>query len=367
MNSHINIIDVTISNKLDDALVPKSKLEAFGARSDGYLNEFEFINDIPKSGLSQIDYLLSNGEKYSQRYFSNFIEVVFKGNHKKLYTNLNKIELRYDELVVVECDGGFDLGRVINFCDNTEKYKKDLSAEPHNFLPLIRRASKDDLRYFNRKIEDERNVVSKCREIVNLHKLDMKVTESYWQYDRQRLTIFFTAPQRIDFRELVKELAKNFKTRIELRQISSREEAKRLGSFIGPCGRELCCTTFLCNFAHVTLDHARVQHLSNNISKLSGNCGRLKCCIKYEYESYAVAAEKYPPIHSLVDTEDGIAKIAKIDIFKDIVTIYITESGTFRKITSDELNEYIKQGKVKYAETYHNKHHLDEELKFLEG
>ncbi|MCO5250084.1 MAG: hypothetical protein M9949_01535 [Candidatus Kapabacteria bacterium] len=365
MTSHINIIDVGISYKLDDALFPKSKLEAFGARSDGYLKEFEYINDIPKSGLSQIDYLLSNGEKYSKHYFAEYIEVAFKGNHKKLFINVNKLDLRYDELVVVECEGGFDLGRVVNFCDNTEKYKKDIAAEP-NFFQLLRKATKADLRYFNRKIEDERNVVCKCREIVQLHNLDMKVTESYWQYDRQRLTIFFTAPQRIDFRELVKELAKNFKTRIELRQISSRDEAKRLGSFVGPCGRELCCTSFLCNFEHVTLDHARAQHLSNNISKLSGNCGRLKCCIKFEYEAYAIAAEKYPPIHSIVNTEDGMAKIAKIDIFNDIVTLYVTDKGSYRKISSVELNEYIKQGKVKYAETHHHKNHFDEELKFLE-
>lgn len=367
MNSHINTIDVGISNKLDDGLSPKSKLESFGARSEGFLKDFEYINDIPKSGLSQIDYLLSNGEKYSKHYYAEYIEVVFKGNHKNLYRNVNKLELRYDELVVVESEGGYDLGRVINFHDNTDKYKNDESNAGKAFSALLRKAAKDDLRYFNRKIEDERNVVNKCKELVSGYNLEMKVTEAYWQYDRQRLTIFFTAPQRIDFRELVKELAKNFKTRIELRQISSREEAKRLGSFIGPCGRELCCTTFLCNFAHVTLDHARVQHLSNNISKLSGNCGRLKCCIKFEYESYAVAADKFPPIHSIVETEEGTAKIAKIDIFRDIVTLYLSDNGEFRRISSDELNNYIKNGKVKYAETNHGRQNEDEELKYLEG
>jgi cell fate regulator YaaT (PSP1 superfamily) len=196
----------------------------------------------------------------------------------------------------------------------------------------------------------------------------MKVTEAVWQLDRQRLTIYFTAPQRIDFRELVKELAKLFRARIELRQISSREETKRLGDFVGPCGRELCCTSFLSNFEHVTLEHARVQQLSNNISKLSGNCGRLKCCIKYEYDNYAAAFDKYPPIGSVIEFDNLSSKIIKIDILSGKITTYCESTGAYYNYTTQEFSEIIKIGKLILSDNYEcttKYNNFDEELKQL--
>ncbi len=367
MESQLNTIDGVFKSKIEDTPCCKSKYESSGSRCDDTLRDFEYLKNIPKSELSQISYLLSNGEKYTKKYYAKYIEVSFKGNHKSIFDNANNLELRYDDFVVVEREGGFDLGRVTEFLHSKSQFKNEYSDAEAVLPELIRRAVKDDLRYFNKKIEDERNVVLKSKELVATYKLEMKITEAYWQYDRQRLTVYFTSPQRIDFRELAKGMARLFKTRIELRQISSREETRRLGSFIGTCGRELCCTSFLNTFNHVTIEHAKAQHLSHNISKLSGNCGRLKCCIRFEYDCYAEAACKFPPLHSIVETENGIAKIAKIDIFGEIITLYLTESGVYKKISPDELSIYVKSGKVHPPEPVYSPTPDEEELRFLEG
>jgi cell fate regulator YaaT (PSP1 superfamily) len=172
----------------------------------------------------------------------------------------------------------------------------------------------------------------------------------------------------VDFRELVKELARTFKTRIELRQISSREETKRLGCGIGACGLSLCCTTFLPDFSHVTLDHARKQQLSNNVAKLSGYCGRLKCCLLFEYENYVSAFEKYPPLNSTIDTKEGTFKMMKVDVFKDIIYLYNRDQGKYKSITYQELAEYTEQGRVFMPENEEeeNDELSDEDLKYLE-
>lgn len=173
----------------------------------------------------------------------------------------------------------------------------------------------------------------------------MKVTDADWQLDRQRLTIYFTAPARVDFRELVKELARIFKTRIELRQISTREEAKRLGG-MGSCGRALCCSIFGNDHCHVTLEHARTQQLSNNVSKLSGYCGRLKCCLLYEFDTYVETLKDYPPLDSEIVFPEGRAKILKADIFKKQVFAYIPDNCTYKSISFQEFKKLGEEGKI---------------------
>lgn len=364
-----NNIDFSDKRKGNISPTPfKSKYEYFDLDLENDIDELKYIYQLPKSGYSNFDYLLRNGEKFSTRVVSDFVEVLLKGSIRGIFENEKKIPLRIDDFVVVECESGVEIGRVNDLGTRADLRFESCSRNNANVCKLLRVPNIDELKLFNQKIKDEIEVLKKTKELVNRLNLDMKITEASWQFDRQRVTIFFTAPQRIDFREMVKELARMFKARIELRQISSREETKRLGNFVGPCGRELCCTSFLCNFDHVTLDHARAQQLSNNISKLSGNCGRLKCCIKFEYDTYAAAIEKYPPIGSIIVHESKHLKLIKIDIFNSKVTTYDDQSSQYSQFTSSELSEMIRGGKLILSDKQDDVnrfYNFDEDLKSL--
>ncbi|GAB1372432.1 hypothetical protein MASR1M45_24940 [Candidatus Kapaibacterium sp.] len=358
--------DINISNISPTPFRAKYEYYEHGLNPD--IDELKYVYSLPKSGYSNYDFLLKNGEKYSKKVEAEFVEVLMKGNIRNVFRNENRVPLRIDDFVVVECENGPEIGRVVDFGDKSIAKSCMCSRQGIEVCKILRVPDIDELKLFDKKLRDEFEVLGKAREVINRYGFDMKITEAAWQFDRQRLTIFFTAPQRIDFRELVKDLARLFKARIELRQISSREETKRLGDFVGPCGRELCCTTFMCNFGHVTLDHAKVQQLSNNISKLSGNCGRLKCCIKFEYDTYSTAIEKYPPIGSVIEFNNTALKIIKIDIFNSKITTYDESNSQYAHFTSQELSEMIKKGKlILAADNSESKKfdNFDEELKSL--
>ena len=352
MNSHnININNGNGCIKLDS----RSKYEVFDNETDDFFDELMYVKEIPKSGFSQYDFLVRNGKKYTESSDAEHIEVIFKSNVKKVFCNKNRISLKLDDFVVVNTEEGLDLGRVIDYGNKSElKVKCYHCIENSHIYEILRKAEMDDLKQFDKKFSDEFEVVKSSKDLIERYGLEMKVTEAHWQFDRQRLTIYFTAPQRIDFRELVRDLARNFKSRIELRQISSREEAKRLGAFVGPCGRDLCCTSFLNYFGHVTLDHARIQQLSNNVSKLSGNCGRLKCCINFEYDSYSKVFEKYPPPGSIIETDEAILKVAKVDIFNEIATLYNDATSSYQTMNFEEIQKYINAGKVQKPNYQHS-------------
>ncbi|MBX3044106.1 MAG: hypothetical protein KIT33_04475 [Candidatus Kapabacteria bacterium] len=367
MNSVKTESSVNIKSNISPAPF-KSKYEYFDTDIENSFEDLEYIYTLPKSGYSGLDFLLKNGEKLSQRVVAEYVEVLMKGNVRGIFENVNNLSLRVDDFVVLESENGLDIGRVCGFGDKSDSKFEYCKRQNISTDKLIRIPDIEELKFFNKKIKDEYDVLKKSKELVAKYGFDMKITEANWQHDRQRLTILFTAPQRIDFREMVKDLARLFKARIELRQISSREETKRLGEFVGPCGRELCCTSFMCSFDHVTLDHARVQQLSNNISKLSGNCGRLKCCIKFEYETYAAAVEKYPPLGSVVEFEGESLKIIKVDIFNGKVTTYNETLSQYKHITSHELTEMIKSGRLFVADKRDNSerfNNFDAELRAL--
>ncbi len=290
----------------------------------------------------------SNGNSDGRQIDENtsIIEVLFKGNRRCFFVADAVPEVQPDDKVVVNSDNGIDLGLVTYVGASAKARLRGCQKLRNIKYDVLRIATDEDLERYFINTSEEPTVVRKARELVAQFNLDMKVTEAEWQLDKQRLTIFFTAPQRIDFRELVKELARAFKTRIELRQISTREETKRIGGGIGPCGLNLCCTSFLNDFNHITLEHARIQQLSNNVSKLSGYCGRLKCCLLYEYETYTEAFKDYPQLHSRIQTEDGLAKLIKVDIFKHISTIQYVDSGKYRTLEYDEISKYMKDKKI---------------------
>lgn len=283
-------------------------------------------------------------DSHTKRY-SPYAEIVFKCKRKKLYKNVHHYPLNEFEFVIVQVDNGIEVGTIYS-CgqDAIDKLHTVYKNEEPEYT-IIRHMNFDDFQRHKRNLEDEIRALAKIKSIVRQHNLDMKVTEAEWQFDRQRLTVYFTAPQRIDFRELVKELARVFKTRIELRQISSREEAKRIGG-MGPCGRCLCCTSFVSEFNHVTLDHARIQQLANNVAKLSGYCGRLKCCLLFEHEIYVDAFKNYPPINSIIELPEGEAKLVKVDIFKNQAYIQIQSTGLYRYMPYPEIMSLWANDKI---------------------
>ena len=285
-----------------------------------------------------------------------YAEVIFKCKRRQLFNNSNELLLKPPQYVVVEVENGTDIGTISAAGDCAlEKFECCYNSNKPKFC-ILRHANKDDMQQFKKNAENEKKVVEQSKIFAERYELDIKITDAEWQFDRQRLTIYFTAPQRVDFRELVKDLARTFRTRIELRQISTREEAKRIGG-MGPCGRKLCCSSFASEFNHVTLDHARMQQLSNNVAKLSGYCGRLKCCLLYEYDNYKESFKKYPPLNCTIKIKEGIARILKIDIFKDVVHLHIDETGVYKSITYEELIELKNNGNVRIPKNGDNHHH----------
>lgn len=277
---------------------------------------------------------------------SYLIEVEFKGRRKQLYRNERPLELALGDLVVVEAERGIDAGHV---CAMGRIATDRLRVAYNNEKPLfaaVRRANKKDRDRYEQNQKAEKEAFSVYKERVKAFNLEMKPVDAEWQFDHHRLTFFFTAPKQVDFRQLVRDLASIFSTRIELRQISPRDESKRVGG-LGICGRELCCSTFLNRFEYINLDHAKVQQLAQNPTKLSGLCGRLKCCLLYEIDYYVSALKNYPPLDSEIRTPEGNAKIFKIDIFKDQVHLYYARSSTYDTLSLPELNKLRKAGKVK--------------------
>jgi cell fate regulator YaaT (PSP1 superfamily) len=275
------------------------------------------------------------------------VEVRFKGTRKAYFTWPDDSEpLRLQEPVLVEVERGRDYGRVTATGSTAQKKCGGCSTgacgtgEPpaeEPLKPIIRRATPDDVRSHQESRRSEEEVRRKVIERVRHHGLVMKVSDTEWQWDRNKLTIYFTAEQRVDFRTLVRDLASLFRTRIELRQIGVRDEAARL-SGVGRCGREYCCSTWLTELGPVNLALAKDQHLSLNPSQISGGCGRLLCCLKYEHEFYVEARKRFPREGKSVRTAVGVEKVVAVDIFRERVFLRCEEHGS-RIISLVQLRE----------------------------
>ena len=279
------------------------------------------------------------------------VEVRFKGTRKAFFTWDGDPEapLRLEEAVVVEVERGQDLGRISAVGETAEK--KCAGAcngcsvggmeEPAPLKRVVRRAAQSDVRQANdlRRTEDDarRTVMERVRH----HGLVMKVSDCEWQWDRNKLTIYFTAEQRVDFRALVRDLAAQFRTRIELRQIGVRDEAARLGG-VGRCGKEYCCSTWLTELSPVNLSLAKDQHLSLNPQQISGGCGRLLCCLKYEHEFYVQSRRRFPKEGKTVTTSVGDERVVAVDIFRERVYLRSPEHGP-RIVALLDLQEEVER------------------------
>jgi cell fate regulator YaaT (PSP1 superfamily) len=274
---------------------------------------------------------------------SSFAEVGFKGTRKDYYT-APELDLRVGIHVIVEADRGEDLGEVLAVGAIAERKCSSSGGcdTPTPSQKVIRPASGEEIGLLEGLRKDEQRVRSEARAHVERLQLKMKVTEAEWQFDRKKLTIYFTADRRVDFRELVRQLARAFRTRIELRQIGVREEAALLGG-VGRCGRELCCSTWLPELKPVSLQLAKDQKLSLNPAQISGCCGRLMCCLMYEHETYVQARRRFPREGRVLRTTRGEERVVSVDIWAESVTMR-GEDGERRTVPLAELKDEVQTG-----------------------
>jgi cell fate regulator YaaT (PSP1 superfamily) len=268
---------------------------------------------------------------------SRILEVTFKGNRREYYT-ADSDDIVMSHYVIVEADRGEDLGRVTASGAVAERKCSGCStgcAAPVPTLRILRHAVDDEVKRAVELRADEPRVSRITREKVLQYGLKMKVSEAEWQFDRNKLTIYFTAERRVDFRELVRDLARTFRTRIELKQIGVRDEAALLGG-VGRCGRELCCSTWLRELKPVSLQLAKDQRLSLNPAQISGCCGRLMCCLTYEHESYVQARKRFPREGKTLVTVKGREKVISVDIWRERVLLK-DEDGNRRMVELNEL------------------------------
>lgn len=258
------------------------------------------------------------------------VEVTFKGMRKGFYTSTD-VSLHVNDWVLVEVDRGRDVGRIKSLGGVAQK--KCGQADAHG--TILRRADDEEVRSSYVLRADEERVRRKTREMVEQHQLKMKVSDAEWQWDRNKLTIYFTAERRVDFRQLVRDLARTFRTRIELKQIGVRDEAAQLGG-VGRCGRQLCCATWLREIKPISLQLAKDQSLSLNPQQISGTCGRLMCCLTYEHDAYLAARKRFPREGKTIRTTLGAERVISIDIWRNTVTLQ-DENRQRRTIDVEQL------------------------------
>ena len=245
----------------------------------------------------------------------NIVGVRFKKPGKIYFFDPENLEINNKDFVIVETTQGQEFGEVV-----ISNRKVEDSSLQKPLKKIIRIATAKDIKHNEENKKREKEAFEICNKKIKEHKLDMTLTDVEFKFDNSKVLFFFTADGRIDFRELVKDLATIFKTRIELRQIGVRDEVKRIGGN-GICGRELCCCSFLGNFETVSIKMAKEQNMSLNPSKISGNCGRLMCCLKYEQEVYEEKINRLPKVGAIVKTEDGEGTVEGVETLKEILRV----------------------------------------------
>ncbi|MFN4364485.1 PSP1 domain-containing protein [Chryseobacterium hispalense] len=307
-------------------------------------NGCENVNTCGNSyKLSVFDWLSNINNPAPNR--CDFVEVRFKNDRKSFYKNVNNIPLHIGSVVTVESSPGHDVG-VISLTGELVKIqmkKKKFSEE--SALKIYRLANQKDLEVWQEVRKKEENVKIEARKIAHRLGLEMKITDVEYQGDASKVTFYYTADNRVDFRQLIKDYAGAFRTKIDMKQIGFRQEAAKVGG-IGSCGRELCCSTWLTDFRSVNTNVARYQQLSINPQKLAGQCGKLKCCLNYELDSYLDALSNFPSSSTTLDTEKGRAFCIKIDVFKKKMWFaYVENSIAWYDFDIDLVKKLIAKNK----------------------
>ncbi len=267
--------------------------------------------------------------------YNRKIKVQFFNSNIVYTSNPMEFPIHNEDLIIVNTENGEEIGRAII---NPAKYFEELD----NKLPKVtRKATSDDVNRLQYNQRKEKEALIFCEKKVEKLNLDMKLINTFFQFDRKKLTFYFTADNRIDFRELVKVLASEFKTRIEMRQINPREEVRLVDS-IGSCGRKLCCHNHLESFSPVTTQIVKEQNLPMNPNKISGCCGKLKCCFLYEYDKYREVLDDFPEYGSMLTYKDKKCTLDKIDIYKNSVSLRLFEDDHLEEIDFKEYKSKVK-------------------------
>ncbi len=291
------------------------------------LNTYDWLNNMLSPDRSEVD---------------NVYEVRFKDTRKAFFRNVNGLRLFIGDHVVVESDRGFDVGTLSlgGVLAELQMRKKKVRQNPDQLPKIYRKANESDLELKQTARAREQKTLVRSREIVQWLKLDMKLSDVEFQGDNSKAIFYYIADHRVDFRALIKELAHEFRIRVEMKQIGLRHEAGLLGG-IGSCGRELCCSTWLTDFQTVSTSAARYQNLSLNPMKISGLCGRLKCCLNYELDAYLDALDGFPEVKSIL-TKKGKAWVQKTDIFKGTMWFSFEKETTWYPLHIDAVKEIVK-------------------------
>ncbi len=289
----------------------------------------------------------------------NIVEVRFKNSRKDFYRLPEGLEISEGDVVAVEGNPGHDIGIVTLSGELCRIQMKKKKLEPNSeFKRLYRRAKAADIEKWLQSLRKEDDMIFKTRDYANRYNLKMKVNDVEFQGDGTKAIFYYTADERVDFRQLIKSLAEEFKVRIEMKQIGARQEASRLGG-IGTCGRELCCSTWLNSFNSVSTIVAKTQQLFPNPQKLAGQCGKLKCCLNYEYDVYVEALNKIPELGVELQTEKGLAIYHKVDVFKRLFWYSYQGSTELFPLSAESVKLIIDKNKkniiVKDLETYAEK------------
>jgi cell fate regulator YaaT (PSP1 superfamily) len=281
----------------------------------------------------------------------NIHEIRFKADRKDFYENIHHLDIVTGDWVVVESEsGGYDIGQVSLSGElvRLQMQKRKINLEKYTPKKIYRKANTQELQKLQEARDKESGILYRTREIIKKHGLEMKLSEVELQGDKTKAIFYYTADNRVDFRELIKILADEFKVRVEMRQIGLRQEAAKLGG-IGSCGRELCCSTWLTDFKSVNVNAAKQQFLSLNSTRLSGQCGRLKCCLNYELDLYLEALTIIPKIEKPIQTVKGDAFYEKTDIFKKVVWFSIKADNSWYAVPVERVKQLLKmqaQGSV---------------------
>ncbi|MGQ1890407.1 PSP1 domain-containing protein [Thermophagus sp. OGC60D27] len=297
----------------------------------GKLEVFDWLSDLPGGGKT-----------------TDIVEVQFKNTRKGFYRNSNQLKIKKGDIVAVEASPGHDIGVVTLTGELVllQMKKSNLDPAAYEYKRIYRKAKPVDIDKWEEAKALEHETMLESRRIADQLNLNMKIGDVEYQGDRTKAIFYYIADERVDFRELIKVLADRFKVRIEMRQIGARQEAGRIGG-IGPCGRELCCSTWITNFVSVTTNAARYQEISLNPQKLAGQCGKLKCCLNYELDTYIDAQKDFPPTNIPLETESETYYHIKTDIFKRLMWFAAgrENSGNVVMLAVDKVKEIIELNK----------------------
>ena len=274
------------------------------------------------------------------------IEVRFKNNHKDFFRLPDGLEVTEGDIVAVEGQPGHDVGIVSltgELC-RLQMQRRRISPDSENVRRVFRRAKDTDIERWSYSLKEEHNALLRTRKIVEDLGLEMKVNDVEIQGDHSKAIFYYTADERVDFRELIKVLAEEFRMRVEMKQIGVRQEAGKVGG-IGTCGRELCCSTWLTNFRSVTTSAAKTQQILPNPQKLAGQCGKLKCCLNFEYEVYADALKKFPPANQAIRFKKGLALYKKTDVFRGIMWYAYEGENDLIAVKAEDVKAIIEMNR----------------------